>query len=128
MLFELTFPHTSPWCIAESEQIHFPFFVCELKSTQGSNLSAANQMSDSMIKALDLIAAINMEKELFVVGLCQVGFTYEVYIGNVKDGLERPMPSAQRPALRPGPGSRSRSRSNNPRRRVCCIVSYSIEI
>lgn len=80
-LWDLTDPHVSPYCIPfKPLEMIFPFLVLESKSLQGSALAAESQMTNGLIKSLDVIASLGLETKLFAVGICQVGFRFEVYL------------------------------------------------
>lgn len=92
---ELTFPPVTPFCIpTDPLEIAFPFFIMESKSLQGDPMSCNNQMANGLIKALDVIASLGLQETLYVIGICQIGFTYEIYLAfssceNVRPGVPR---------------------------------------
>lgn len=83
---ELTDPHVSPFCIPSSlSEVAFPFLILESKSLQGDVMSCNFKMANSLIKALDVIASINLQHQLFVIGICQVGFAHEIWLSYSAD-------------------------------------------
>ncbi|CCG81630.1 protein of unknown function [Taphrina deformans PYCC 5710] len=75
-------PTISASCVpSDPMRLSFPFLVLESRSTQGDQLSTNHQMANDLIKSLDVIAAIGQEENLFSIGICQIGFSYEIYIG-----------------------------------------------
>lgn len=87
---ELTYPHVSPSCIpSDPLEIAFPFLILESKSLQGDPMSCNNQLANGVVKALDIIASLDLQHKLFVIGICQVGFAYEVYLAFSSDEVPR---------------------------------------
>lgn len=81
-MHEVSEPAVSASCIpSDPLRIVFPFLVLESMSLQGDALTANHQMANGMIKALDVVAAAGQEKELCVIGICQIGFSFELYLG-----------------------------------------------
>lgn len=80
-MYDLTYPHVSPYCIDSTpDMMTFPFLILESKSLLGNYAEAYHQMANALIKSLDVIAALHLEKDLFAIGISQLGFSYEIYL------------------------------------------------
>lgn len=87
---ESTYPHVSPFCIpSDPLEIAFPFLILESKSLQGDPMSCNNQLANDVVKALDILASLDLQHKLFVIGICHVGFVYEIYLAFSSDEVCR---------------------------------------
>lgn len=88
---ELTYPPVTPFCILDSPlQVVCPFFVWESTNLQGDPMTCNNQMANDLIKALDIVASLGLQKTLYTIGVSQYGFVYEIYLASSSDGTIRP--------------------------------------
>ena len=73
---DYTIPSTNAFC---TPTLSFPFLICESKSSAGNLRTAENQLCNSLIKGHDILCSLNLQHELHLLGMTQVGPGIDLY-------------------------------------------------